>query len=98
MLRLRQTFVVALASLLVTAPVFAGPVLLCFPFDIGTARSLPIGGGDWHAIDTRYDIARLTDDTLALLTPDTPIVVRMETLRRATLYAAKNADQAKQLL
>jgi hypothetical protein len=33
-----------------------------------------------------YDPNRLVEDTLALLTPETPVIVRMETLRRATVY------------
>lgn len=98
MLRLRQVFAAAVAALFVSMPALAGPPLLCFPFDIGGAKSLSVGAGGWHAIDARYDATRLVDDTLALLTPSTPIVVRMETLRRATLYAAKDADRAKTLL
>src|SRR5262249_33105383 len=34
-----------------------------------------------------YDRKNLVRDTLALLTPETPVIVRMETLRRATIYA-----------
>ena len=72
--------------------------LLCFPFEIGTAASLPVGTGGWESIDRSYDAARLVDDTLALLTPKTSVIVRMETLRRATLYAARNQKQAEILL
>src|SRR5262249_33540019 len=45
-----------------------------------------------------YDTTHLVDDTLALLTPQAPIVTHMETLRRATLYAAKNPALAAALL
>lgn len=69
---------------------FAGPPLLCFPFEIGSAKTLPMGTGGWHSIDPAYDISRLVDDTISLLAPDTPVIVRMETLRRATVYAADN--------
>jgi hypothetical protein len=41
----------ALAAVLLSRPALAGPPLLCFPFDIGTARSLPMGNGDWRATD-----------------------------------------------
>jgi len=64
----------------------AGPPLICHPFDIGNARSLPWSGSEWRAVDKNYDINRLVEDTLGLLTPETPVLVRMETLRRATVY------------
>ena len=80
-------------------PVLAGPPLLCFPFDIGTARSLPWqGGAGWRNMQPGYDTARLADDTLALLTPETPVLVRMETLRRATAYATLDARAGRTLL
>src|SRR5712692_407456 len=37
-------------------------------------------------------------DTLEILKPGTPVLVRMETLRRATLYARKDPVAAKELL
>lgn len=64
----------------------AGPPLLCHPFEIGGARSLPWGGPGWSQIDKNYNVNRLVEDTLSLLTPETPVLVRMETLRRATVY------------
>ncbi len=84
----------------------AGPPLICHPFDIGNARSLPFKGPDWREVDKNYDINRLVEDTVALLTPETPVLVRMETIRRATVYAvlslndysAKNAAVADELL
>jgi hypothetical protein len=94
---IRLTMTLA-AVLLAARPALAGPPLLCFPFEIGHARSLPVGTGSWHAVDPRYDASRLVDDTLALLTPDAPVIVRMETLRRATLYAAKDSARAAALL
>jgi hypothetical protein len=66
----------------------AGPPLICHPIDVGNARSLPWGAGsEWRAVKSDYDINRLVEDTLALLTPETPVLARMETLRRATVYA-----------
>ncbi len=65
----------------------AGPPLICHPYEIGNAKSLPWAGKEWRDIKTDYDLNRLTDDTLALLTPDAPIIVRMETLRRAAIYS-----------
>jgi hypothetical protein len=46
----------AAVSMLVASPALAGPPLLCFPFDIGVAKSLPMGKGNWHAIDRSYDV------------------------------------------
>ena len=84
----------------VATPALAGPPLVCFPFDIGTARSLPWDstGHTWKGMRADYDVSRLTGDTLALLGPETPVIVRMETLRRATLYATKDPGVAKALL
>lgn len=80
------------------APALAGPPLLCHPFEIGTARSLPWSGvSSWFDGQPGYDLQRLTDDTEALLTPSTPIVVRMETLRRAAIYASRDPLVAKRL-
>jgi hypothetical protein len=88
----------ALAAVLLSRPALAGPPLLCFPFDIGSARSLPMGHGNWHETDSRYDVSHLVADTLDLLTPTTPVTVRMETMRRATIYAAGHPKLAAALL
>ena len=85
------------ASLAIATPVFAGPPLLCFPFEIGGAKTLPMKSGNWKDIDPKYDVSHLTADTLALLTASTPVVVRMETIRRATIYAAKHPQIANEL-
>jgi hypothetical protein len=89
---------IVVASLTLAAPVFAGPPLLCFPFETGGAKTLPMKSGDWKAVDPKYDVSHLTADTLALLTPATPVVARMETIRRATIYAATHPQQASALL
>src|SRR5499427_6032659 len=68
-------------------PASAGPVLICKNYEIGAAKSLPWGGSDWRSVKPDYDINRLVEDTLALLTPETPVIARMETLRRAVIYA-----------
>jgi hypothetical protein len=95
---LRSLTLFALSLLLTINQVaLAGPPLLCWPYQIGEAKSLPWGGGSWHAARADYDIKRLADDTLALLGPDTPVLVRMETLRRATIYAQKDHRVAAEL-
>src|SRR5215475_7455101 len=75
-------------TLTLVRPALAGPVLICKNYEIGAAKSLPWGGSDWRSVKPDYDINRLVEDTLALLTPETPVIVRMETLRRAVIYAA----------
>ena len=75
------------ALVLTTANALAGPPLICHPIQIGNARSLPSGNGP-HGAKSDYDRRRLIEETLELLTTDMPILVRMETLRRATLYAS----------
>jgi len=89
---------IVVASLAIASPVFAGPPLLCFPFETGGAKTLPMKSGDWKAIDSKYDVSHLVPDTLGLLTPATPVVARMETIRRATIYAATQPQLAADLL
>jgi hypothetical protein len=88
-----------LASLLAVVPALAhaGPPLLCFPMQTGGAPSLPWGGTGWNAPRAEYDRSRLAGDTIALLAPDAPVLARMETLRRAVLYANGDAAAAKAL-
>ena len=75
----------------------AGPQLLCFPMVIDGARSLPWGSGSWNSPQPGYDLTRLSGDTAALLGADVPVLVRMETLRRAVIYAAKDGQAANRL-
>jgi hypothetical protein len=75
----------------------AGPPLICHPIEIGQAKSLP--WVEWnHRGSTDYDLKNLTRDTLAILDSDTPVLVRMETLRRATIYARQDPQVAKELI
>ncbi len=74
----------------------AGPPLICWPLEIGDAKSLPWDSRKGEKVD--YNIERLVEDTLPLLSPDTPVLVRMETLRRATIYAHQDARIASDLL
>lgn len=85
-------FAVALA-----APALAGPPLICHPIDIGNAKSLAWGGKGGFEADGAYDVKRLVDDTLAILTPNAEVIVRMETLRRATIYVSKHREVAADL-
>jgi hypothetical protein len=75
----------------------AGPALICHPIEIGQAKSLP--WVEWnHAGSAGYDLKNLTRDTLAILDSNPSVLVRMETLRRATIYARRNPDAAKELI
>ena len=86
------------ACALLAAPAFAGPALVCHPINIGSARSLPWTSTSWKlSPDQSYDVAHLLSDTLALLGPDTPVLVRMETIRRAALYSQNNEAVAREL-
>jgi hypothetical protein len=96
----RPRVLTAFALVLATAaPALAGPPLLCHPFDIGTARSLPWDArGGWSQGRADYPLAQLVGDTEAILQPGTAVVVRMETLRRAAIYASRNEAVASALL
>ncbi len=92
-----STFV--LGAVLMASPALAGPPLLCHPFDIGQARSLPWDGTrSWYQGQAGYDIRHLVSETEALLTPSTPVIVRMETLRRAVIYASQDRATAGTLM
>jgi hypothetical protein len=75
----------------------AGPPLICHAIEIGQAKSLP--WVDWTDRGrTDYDLKNLTRDTLAILDSNTPVMVRMETLRRATIYARQDPQMAEELV
>ena len=89
----------AAAWLFLAGTAIAGPPLICHAVDIGTANSLPWTSSGWNLSGQEtYDVSHLVPDTLALLAPSTPVLVRMETLRRATLYAQKRTAIAMELL
>ncbi len=75
----------------------AGLPLICHAYDFGGAKSLP-WSNEVMSGDSTYDVSRLAEDTLALLTPSAPVIVRMETMRRAALYARKDPSVEKHLL
>lgn len=84
------------ALLALSTPAHAGPPLLCEPFDTGGAPSLPWGDG-WNRPAAQYGLDRLVEDTQRLLAPDTPIIARMETLRRAAIYASRDGALLRDL-
>jgi hypothetical protein len=77
----------------------AGPPLICHTFDIGSAKSLPWISEGWSLTGSEsYNVNNLVADTVAILDADPSVLVHMETLRRATLYAEKDPPAAKRLL
>ncbi len=80
---------ISLIILNLSSDVQAGPPILCHPINIGNANSLPTGNGPF-GYDRNYNRKNLLDDALRLLNSDMPVLVRMETLRRATLYVTRN--------
>jgi hypothetical protein len=78
----------------------AGPPLICHPFTTGTdAPLLPWAeGSEWHLPQPGYNRANFVADTLTLLSADAPILVRMENMRRAAIYADENPVMAATLL
>jgi len=96
-----QRFTAALfcALFLFATSALAGPPLICHAFDIGNAKSLPWISHDWNLTGSEsYDTRNLAADTIAILNDDPTVLVHMETLRRATLFARKDSTTAKQLL
>src|SRR5947209_16603420 len=95
--RFALTLIAAMLSLANVAQ--GGPPLICHTIEIGQAKSLPWTSHNWNLSGGEsYDTRNLVRDTLEILAPDTPVLVRMETLRRATLYARKDPVAAKELL
>jgi hypothetical protein len=89
---LRRATGALLAATLLVLPThaYAGLPLICHPYDIANAKTLPPDPRVDPA--STYDRSKLVADTLALLKVDTPILVRMETLRRAAIFATRNLD------
>jgi hypothetical protein len=80
------------------APLFAGPPLICHVVEIGPAQTLPWVGLNYQKGDGSYNLQNLARDTIAILDSNPSVLVRMETLRRATLYARQDSQAAKELL
>jgi hypothetical protein len=96
--RPRHLLTAVVLVLTAATPALAGPPLLCHPFDIGTATSLPWNGASgWFQGRPDYPISHLIADTEAILQPGTPVIVRMETLRRAAIYASQDPAVASPL-
>jgi hypothetical protein len=87
------------AIVLFATPALAGPPLICHPFDVEGGKLIAWGtGSGWNTPDRSYDIKRIVADTTAVLTPDAPILNRMENMRRATIYTMRDPVLAQELL
>jgi len=97
-----RSIAVALASTVILAgahPADAGPPLVCRPFQTDGAASLPWGDGPgWNTPDPSYDVRRVPADTMRLLAAEKRVLPRMETLRRASIYALQDPRVAYELL
>jgi hypothetical protein len=89
---------IAVAVLGFSTFALAGPPMICHPIAIGQAQSLPPVDLNYRKGSGNYDLSNLTKDTLDILDSDTSVLVHMETLRRATIYARQEPMIAKQLL
>jgi hypothetical protein len=97
-MKLRATVTTLVFTLLAALPAWAGPPLICHPNQIGSAQSLPWQTtSGWNGMESSYDVSHLVADTLTLLTPATPIIVREETLRRAAIYSSRQSGLADRL-
>jgi len=96
-----ERIVVATAVIAVAASsVFAGPPLVCWKIETGGAASLPWvdRSNSFKGMDHDYRTSRLAADTLLLLRASAPVLERMETLRRAALYATGDAKAGEALM
>jgi hypothetical protein len=99
MTMLTRSLATLAAVLCFASPALAGPPLICNPFEIESGKLIAWGTGPgWNTPDRSYDIKRLVADTNAALTPDSPILTRMENMRRATIYAMRDPAVAQELL
>jgi len=97
-MKLRALVATLVFTLLAALPAWAGPPLICHPIQIGSAPSLPWQTtSGWNGMDSSYDVSHLIADTLRLLTPQTPVTVREETLRRAAIYSSRQNGIADRL-
>lgn len=96
----RSPFTICILAAMLGLSTFAlaGPPLVCHAIEIGQAKTLPWVDLNYQKGNGNYDLNNLTADTLAILDSNPSVLVHMETLRRATLYARQDAQAAKQLI
>ena len=82
---------------LVSVQVIAGPPLICHSIKVPEGQSLP-WGEDAFTESKSYDPSKVVQDTIELLKSTTPVLTRMETLRRASVYIDRDQVKADALL
>ena len=93
------TLTVAIAAVLtLTTAAFAGPPMICHAIAIGQAKTLPWVDLNYRNGSGGYDLKNLTTDTVTILDSNAQVLVHMETLRRATIYARQDASVARELI
>src|SRR5437016_13521602 len=99
-MNLHTRFAASLATMVLSFATLAlaGPALVCHKIEIGQAKTLPWVDLNYRKGTGNYDLNNLTADTLAILDSNPSVLVHMETLRRATLYARQDGQIAKQLI
>ena len=96
---LKSIALAVVAVVVFASPALAGPPLICHPFVTESGKLIAWGSGPgWNTPDHSYDIRKLVADTTETLTAEAPVLTRMENLRRATIYAMRDAAVAEQLL
>jgi hypothetical protein len=95
-----RIFLTLTAFVGVASAALAGPPLICHPFVTDAAAPmLPWAASrDWHSPHPGYEVENLAPDTLRLLSPEAPVLARMENMRRAAIYAERNPAVAGALL
>ena len=93
----RQALALVASMVMLSWPAMAGPPLLCFPYEIGSAKSLPWGKDAFKKSES-YDASKVIDDAVALLKEEKSTLVRMETIRRAALYIERDSGRAHVLV
>jgi hypothetical protein len=93
-------FAVGVAAIVLGFSTFAlaGPPMICHAINIGSAQTLPWVDLNYRNGSGNYDLNHLPQDTLAILESNPSVLVHMETLRRATIYARQDSQIAKQLI
>ena len=99
MTNLIRSLVAISAVVFFAPPSLAGTPLICHPVVVESGKLIAWGSGPgWNTPDRSYDVKKLVADTNAVLTPDAPILTRMENMRRATIYAMRDPIVAQELL
>src|SRR5436190_297013 len=85
-------FAFALAA---ATPALAGPPLLCHPYEIGSARSLPWDGkAGWSPGRTDYPLQQRAAAAEASLQPGTPVIAPQDTPPPAATHPRPHAAVA----